>query len=357
MKIMEFDKKKQEMVLKTESLNDLWALYNVIERGDKVIAKTHRRVVLREGAKGERKPMRLKIDVESLSFHEFSNRLRIKGTILEGPDEYVSFGSYHTLNIKVGNILTIIKDKWLKSQIRRIKQLSVFESNFLVFMIAVEAGLATIFLVSNYSNNRIATIKKTIPGKRYEQRYRNIAYADFFSTIIKVIEENIKSNKIDLIIICGPGNTRDHLLRTIHDTLHHIKLPPIENIHASSGTESAILETLKSNELTKLKNKVKIIQEVTKIEEIFRLFSTNPDLIAIGFDEVTKAAELGAIKELFCADTLIRGVSTEKKMRIENILNLAERSSAIINILSSEHLTGQQIIDLGELVAILRYKI
>ncbi|TFG03868.1 MAG: mRNA surveillance protein pelota [Promethearchaeota archaeon] len=357
MKIIEFDEKKQEMIIKTESLNDLWALFNVIGSGDKVSAQTHRRVVLREGSKGERKPMRLTINVESLSFHEFSNRLRIKGTILEGPDEYVSFGSYHTLNIKIGKTVSIIKDQWLNSEIKRIKQLSIFESNFLIFMIAIETGLATIVLVSNYSNNRIATIKKTIPGKRYEQRYRNKAYKEFFSAIIKVIEQNIKSNKIDLIVICGPGNIRDQLLSAIHDTLKDMQFPPIENIHASSGTESAILETLKSDKLTKLKNKVKIVQEVAKIEEIFKLFNTNPDLIAIGFDEVTKAAELGAIRELFCADTLIRGVSTEHKMRIENLLNLAEKSKASINILSSEHLTGQQIIDLGELVAILRYKI
>ncbi|TFG16670.1 MAG: mRNA surveillance protein pelota [Promethearchaeota archaeon] len=357
MKIMEFDKKKQEMVLKTESLNDLWALYNVIGSGDKVSAQTHRRVVLREGSKGERKPMQLTINVESLSFHEFSNRLRIKGTILEGPDEYVSFGSYHTLNIKIGKIVSIIKEQWLKSEIKRIKQLSIFESNFLILMIAIETGLATIVLVSNYSNYRIATIKKTIPGKRYEQRHRNKAYEEFFSAIIKIIEENVKSNNIDLIVICGPGSTREHLLKAIQDTVINIKLPPVENIHASSGTESAILETLKSDKLSKLKNKVKIIQEVAKIEEIFRLFSTDPDLIAIGFDEVTKAAELGAIKELFCSDTLIRGVSKDNKMRIENLLNLVEKSRAIINILSSEHLTGQQIIDLGELVAILRYKI
>lgn len=357
MKIMEFDEKKQEMVLKTENLNDLWALYNVIGSGDKVSSQTHRRVVLREGSKGERKPMRLTIKVESLSFHEFSNRLRIKGTILEGPDEYVSFGSYHTINIKIGKILSITKDRWLNSEIKRIKQISLFESNFLIFMIAVESGLATIYLVSNYSNNRIATIKKTIPGKRYEQRYRNKAYEEFFADIIKIIEENIKSNKIDLLVICGPGNTRDHLLSSIRDKLNNIQLPPIENIHASSGTESAILETLKSDKLISLKDKVKIFQEIDKIEEIFKLFSTSPDLIAIGFEEVTKAAELGAIKELFCADTLIRGVSSDKKMQIENLLNLAEKSSANINILSSEHLTGQQVIDLGELVAILRYKI
>ncbi len=357
MKIIEFDKKKQDMVLKTENLNDLWALYNVIGKEDKVTSQTHRRVVLREGSKGERKPMRLTINVESLSFHEFSNRLRIKGTILEGPEDYVSFGSYHTLNIEIGTILSIKKEKWLNTEIKRIKELSIFEKNFLIFMIAIETGLATIFLVSNYSNTRIATIKKTIPGKRYETRYRNKAYEEFFSNIIKIIEENVKSRKIDLIVICGPGNVRNYLLKDIQNKLGDIKLPPIENIHASSGTESAIIETLKSDKLIKLKNKVKIIQEMAKIEEIFRLFSIDPDLIAIGFNEVTKAAESGAINELFCADTLIRGVSTDKKMQIENLLNLAEKSNAKINILSSEQLTGQQIIDLGSLVAILRYKI
>ncbi len=357
MKIMEFDKKKQEMVLKTESLNDLWALYNVIGPEDKVTSQTHRRVVLREGSKGERKPMRLTINVESLSFHEFSNRLRIKGTILEGPDDYVSFGSYHTLNIEIGVILSIKKEKWLNTEIKRIKEASVFENNFLIFMVAIETGLATIFLVSNYSNTRIATIKKTIPGKRYETRHRNKAYEEFFSNIIQILEENVKSKKIDLIVICGPGNVRNYLFNAIQNKSSDIILPPIENIHASSGTESAIIETLKSNKLIKLKNKVKIIQEMAKIEEIFRLFSTEPDLIAIGFNEITKAAELGAINELFCADTLIRGVSTDKKMQIENLLNLVEKSNAKINILSSEQLTGQQIIDLGSLVAILRYKI
>lgn len=354
---MEFDKKNEELVLKTESLNDLWALFNVITKDDEVSAQTHRRIVLKEGSKGERKPMRLKIKVESLSFHEFSNRLRIKGTIIEGPEDYVSFGSYHTLNIKIDQILSIKKEKWLKSELKRIKELSIFEKNFLMLIIAIETGLATIVLVSNFSNTRIATIKTTIPGKRYEQKYRNEAYEEFFSGITKIVEENIKSTKIDLIVICGPGNTREHFSKVIKEKLKDISLPPIENIHASSGTESAIIETLKSDKLTKLQNNVKIIQEVAKIEEIFKLFSTKPDLIAIGIKEISRAAERGAVKELFCADTLIRGVSTEKKLQIEDILNLVEQSGGKINILSSEHLTGQQIVDLGSLVAILRYKI
>ena len=65
----------------------------------------------------------------------------------------------------------------------------------------------------------------------------------------------------------------------------------------------------------------------------------------------------GAVKELFCADILIRGALKEKKLQIERVLNGVEKVGGVIHILSSEHTTGQQIIDLGSLVAILRYEI
>ena len=97
--------------------------------------------------------------------------------------------------------------------------------------------------------------------------------------------------------------------------------------------------------------------ETEKIEEIMQLFATNSDLIVIGFDEISNAIEKGAVRELFCADILIRGATKEKKLQIERILNGVEKVGGKINILSSEHPTGQQIIDLGSLVAILRYKI
>ena len=159
MKILDIDKKETEITVKIENLNDLWTLYNVISKNDKAAARTQRRVVLREGSKGERKPMFLKLNVETVSFHEFSNRLRIKGTILEGPDDFVSFGTYHTFNIEIGQKLTMIKERWLESELKRLKDSSKFESNFVIYFIAIEQGLATLETITNYSHNRIATIK------------------------------------------------------------------------------------------------------------------------------------------------------------------------------------------------------
>jgi protein pelota len=357
MKILEFDKKQEEITIKVESLNDLWSLYNVIMENDEVSTHTHRRVVLKEGSKGDRKPMRLKLRVESVGFHEFSNRLRIKGTIIEGPDDFVSFGSYHTFNIELGQVLTIRKEKWLKNELKRLKEASKFESKFNLLIIAIETGLANIDLITNYSHSRIATIKKNIPGKRYEQSYRNKAYEDFFSAVAKIIDENMKSNEIDLILLCGPGNTREHLslyLKEKEKVDYHQK---IRTFHASSGTESGINEVLKSKNLLKLKNNVKVLQEAQKIEEIFTLFAKNPDLIAIGFDEIDNASKKNAVKDLFIVDSLIRGASKDQKLLIEEILTNVENSRGTIHILSSEHPTGKQIIDLGSLLAILHYKL
>ena len=93
MNILEIDNKNESVSVRIEDLNDLWTLFNVIDKNDKVSARTSRRIVLKEGSKGERKPMTLKLNVESVSFHEFTNRLRVKGTIIEEQDDSLIIAS------------------------------------------------------------------------------------------------------------------------------------------------------------------------------------------------------------------------------------------------------------------------
>ncbi len=357
MKILNIDQKHGEVSVKTESLNDLWSLYNIINKDDQVSSLTQRRVILKEGTSGERKLMKLKLKVESVSFHEFSNRLRIKGKIIEGPEDYVSFGTYHTFNIEVSQKLTIIKEQWLKNELSRIKDTSKFDSNFITLIIGIETGLATLALITNFSHNRIATIRKNIPGKRYKQTYRNTALNEFYTDIQKVVIENIKNMDINLIVACGPGNTKDNFIKFLQKTPGFDFKGNIETCHASSGTESAITETLKSNKLAKFRNRIKVLEEAEKIENIMTQFATDADLIVIGFDEVSNASEKGAIKELLIADILIRGSSKKHKLKIEEIITNVENTGGKINIMSTENISGEQLVNLGSILGILRYKI
>ncbi len=169
--------------------------------------------------------------------------------------------------------------------------------------------------------------------------------------------ENIKNTEINLIVVCGPGNTKDNFIKFLQKTPGFDFRGNIETCHASSGTESAIKETLKSDKLAKFKNKVKVLEEAEKIENIMTQFATDADLIVIGIDEVSNASEKGAIKELLIADVLIRGSSKKNKLKIEEIITNVENSGGTIDIMSTENLTGEHLVSLGSIIGILRYKI
>ena len=226
-----------------------------------------------------------------------------------------------------------------------------------MLFIAMETGLATISIITNFSQRRITTIKKNIPGKRYEQTHRIKALTEFFNDVKKVIDVNYGENDINLVIISGPGNTRDQFIKYLKEISKPPYLSKIKSIHASSGTESAIIETLKSKEIVQIKKNIKIIQEAEKIEDILTLFNVDADLIAVGMDEISKVSNQGAVKELFLVDKMIRGTSKDYKLKIEEIITDVENSGGKVYIFNSEHSTGQRLIDLGSLVAILRYKV
>ncbi|MFX1601574.1 MAG: hypothetical protein ACFFB6_13345, partial [Promethearchaeota archaeon] len=190
-----------------------------------------------------------------------------------------------------------------------------------------------------------------------KQTYRNQALEEFFGDIQKVIIENIKVIDVDLLIFCGPGNTKYNFVKFLKLTPDFNYKGNIETCDASSGTESAIRETLKSKKLAKLKNKIKILQEAEKIENIMTQFADDADLIVIGVDEVYEASEKGAIKELLIADVLIRGSSKKNKLKIEQIITNVEDTGGEINIMSTENITGEQLVGLGSIIGILRYKL
>ncbi|MBD3156104.1 MAG: mRNA surveillance protein Pelota, partial [Candidatus Aenigmarchaeota archaeon] len=124
MKIIKSDLKHGIMVLKTEVEEDLWYLKHVVDLGDKVKSRTMRsEFIERSGKKIKtgKRPMVLTLDVEKIEFKDHVYKLRFLGKIIEGPDD-VPLGSYHTIEVDVGNVLTITKEKWEKYHLEKIKK-------------------------------------------------------------------------------------------------------------------------------------------------------------------------------------------------------------------------------------------
>ncbi|HZD43591.1 MAG TPA: mRNA surveillance protein Pelota, partial [Methanomicrobiales archaeon] len=91
-----------EIRLFPETLDDLWHLGHLIGPGDLVFATTFRSVEAATDKlrpeKSEKRPVRLGLRVERVAFQIYGGRLRVAGIIEHGVDT----GSYHTLNIEIG---------------------------------------------------------------------------------------------------------------------------------------------------------------------------------------------------------------------------------------------------------------
>ncbi|MBD3350422.1 MAG: mRNA surveillance protein pelota [Candidatus Lokiarchaeota archaeon] len=358
MQIIFQDRNKGIIKLLTQNLDDLWTLYNIIKPNDLVKSRTHRRIVFREGDKGERKPMTLEIKTESVEFHEYSNRLRIKGRITEGPDEYISLGQYHTLNIEVGTKLSIKKNAWYKHDLRRLKKSTDSFANKKIVVIAVESGLATIGIISNYSVRILSTIRHNIPGKRFANQNSNKALEVFFNKINTLIIDKIKQLEINLVIIIGPGFLKEKYQTSLKENLIKDNLEmDTRLLSASSGTDSAIYEVLRSGEISKIISNHKISLETGYMEEFVARLGKDYGLATYGFDQCLKAAEMGSVERLLITDILLRTVNTDQEKHMEQLFNLVEQNGGEVHILSTRSPAGEQLDKFGGIAALLRFRI
>ena len=106
MKIVKQDKKEGIVTLVPETLDDLWHLSHIVEVGDSVSSKTTRRIQENNGdklisEKKKKKTFTLRIDVENITFHIFTGKLRLTGVITKGPEDLIPLGSHHTVEVKL----------------------------------------------------------------------------------------------------------------------------------------------------------------------------------------------------------------------------------------------------------------
>ena len=99
-----------------EESDDLFTLRRIISKGDRVTGDTSRAVKQEKDFsrpdKGERVRIRIALDVEKISIDEVVDRLRVQGTIEESDNPSVSKGSHHSLTLKIGDAVTLVKKSW-----------------------------------------------------------------------------------------------------------------------------------------------------------------------------------------------------------------------------------------------------
>ncbi len=168
MKVIHKDHSTGRAKLRLETLDDLWHLDNLLEPGNEAGANTQRREETKSdklrAERGEKKRMFLMLKVEKVEFAEFSDRLRVLGTITEGPQDH---GEHHTLNLTMGDELTVGKGRWKRHHLDLLDQAQRSSKAPLVTFVAIDDDEAVISVLRGYGIQVIAKVPSGGSGKQY----------------------------------------------------------------------------------------------------------------------------------------------------------------------------------------------
>jgi len=348
MKILYKDIKKGKIKLKIENLDDLWYLSYILDKGDLVKGQTQRKIKIGEKDKQIKKTFFLKIRVESVEFHKYSDVLRISGKIEEAPEE-VSKGSHHTINAEINTKLTIEKENFLNYQIEKLKEASKAKIPKILICV-MDREDAFFAMLKTYGYELLSKLEGDVQKKRIQQKKKNT----FYKEIIKIMEDYDKRYKLDNIILASPAFFKEDLLKELNNQELKKK---IVTATCSSVKEDAINEVLKRQEIQKVLKKDRFAKEINLVEKLLKEISKN-NLATYSFKETKKATEAGAVSELLITDNFIHNRRQSGKFHeVDKLMKLIEQNRGKITIISSEHDGGKKLDGLGGIGALLRYKI
>jgi len=349
MKILHKDVKKNTIKIKIENLDDLWYLSYILDKGDLVKGQTQRKVkVGAEQTKQVKKTVFVKIKVDNIEFHKYSDILRISGTIVECPED-IPKGSHHTINAEVNSIITIEKEQFLKYQLGKLKEAEDVKVPKILLCV-MDREEAFFALLKTYGYELLSEIEGDVQKKRIEEKTKT----SFYPEIIKLLEGYDKRYKPDNIILASPAFFKEDLFKEIknQDLKKKIVLAT-----CSSAKEDAITEVLKRQEIQEVLKKDRITKEINLVENLLKEISKN-NLAVYSFKETKKAIEAGAVSILLITDKFIQKKrQADKFEEIDKLMRLIENLKGNIHIISSEHGGGKKLDGLGGIGGILRYKI
>ena len=336
--------------LKPETMDDLYVLSNLIEKGDIVKARTIRKIKI--GSEEDRKksiikkPVTLSIMVEKAEFSVHSPILKVSGRIAEEHED-IPKGSFHSLSIEENSVITLLKEKWMAYQLEKLRE--SFNAKYPgILMVILDREEAFYVLVEKYGYKILSDISGDVQKKRYETKHSD----NFFRKIVASINEYAERYKDASLVIASPAFWKEDLFEMLDEK---IKARTILATCSSADT-TAIEELLKRPELkTALKN-ARIHLELNIVDKFLTEIAKN-NLATYGLSETKYCASTGAVDTLLVTDGLIAN-SREKNTypEIESIMKDVESMNGRIVIISSDNHAGKSLDALTGIGALLRYK-
>ncbi len=353
MKVYLRDFKHNVVRLRTTSLDDLWYLSQIITPGDRLKAKTVRRIKdkddMARATGGERRTVTVTIAVEDLALTD-ANTLRAQGTIVAGPEDLVPLGSHHTLAIGTDTELSVAKDAWTALEKQRLTEAEKAGSRPKLVIAVIDDGQATLAVVREAGVSCI-DVESAIGGKDYDQG-RQKRVDEFHRETAQALEAVLEKEQAPGVIVAGCGfwkNAFHDYLRERHPELADKSV--VENI--GSYGRNGVAEVLKRPVAKRFADDLAAARDATLVEELLARIGKDNGLAAYGEADVGEAAAYGAIETLLASTTYFMA----HRDTLEALASQVRHQQGCIHLVNAKDEPGAQLDGVGGIAALLRFRV
>lgn len=353
MRVLFKDLRHGVLKLKVENLDDLWYLSQVVLEGDLVRGETARRVKDKEDVKssgGERRPVTLGVRVEKIDLKSDVNNLRVSGIVEGGPEDVVSLGSHHTLNVDADSVVTVVKREWSRVLLNVVDSAVKSTWRPRVLIVVVDDGEATLGLLRE-SNVQYSELSRNVGGK-YDLHGRAERKKDFYGELTAMIENTSLKDNVSRIILAGAGFEKDNYMKYLRENNKELAGKCVIENTGSSG-RNAVEEVIKRPALKKTIEEANSAMDIMLVDELLKNIGKDSGLAVYGLKDVESSVNAGAVEVLLVSD----GIFFKERKRLEGLMKAVEKNRGRVHIINQDSDAGKQLDSIGGVAALLRYKL
>jgi len=347
MRIIKEIPEKNIIKVMPENLDDLWHLSNIILKNNAVSAMTERRTEDKgdklRADRGTKRRVYLGVKAEKIKFDENTNRLRVSGPIIHGPED-IPIGSYHTIDIEPLKDVSIQKN-WKKWDLQRLKDAENSAKKPKIIVVIMDDSDANVFIIRDYGVKEIGHIKSRL-SKKLDYKRQDQENINYYNEILEVM-----SPYEGKILVAGPGFTKNNFQKYLSEK-HKDMLQRVVFESTNHTGRLGLAEVLKSGVVDRIYGEARLSKETQLVNKLLEEISKK-GLGVYGIDDVKNALNYSAIDTLLITDEFLR----KNRRILEDIINSVEAIGGSSIIISTEYDAGKQLKALGGIGGLLRFPI
>ena len=319
-------------MVRVEREEDLYYLYLLVDPGDVLRAWTTREYRPEGARRSERIRVRLGVRVEALEFHRFRRSLRVRGVIVEAPEDLEGVrGRHHSIDVQVGAEVVVVKPPdYPRRLVDEVVELAK-RSSARALLVSIDVDEAAFAWVDALGVEVVATVPRRAVGDEAPIR-----------RFLEAVAARVRAMGRHRLVVAGPGSLLDEARRVFGDA---------EYVRLGSGGLAGVYEFQRT--AMDVLARLGLAEASAQVARLMELLAKSPGRVALGFEAVERAVEVGAAEAVLVVDEVFK----ERAAEFKRVARAVYDTGARLVFIPETSDAANVLRGVGGVAALLRYEL